>query len=113
VREMTQGLKIDYKKKLEKSTDVEDPNSCKDFYLDGQQRSSHKILSLQKRIKSKDKIILLIGPLERRQKYEKAITFPSKIWPILSFLQLQVFLKAFYTKNKKFPCQLFLATALN
>lgn len=45
--------------------------------------------------------------------FHRAFIAPSATWHALHYYPLVVALDACYTKNRKFPCQLFLATVLD
>jgi hypothetical protein len=111
---MLHGLKTDYKLNANYHQMYRAQERVKDLYLGGQRKNFHMIPSLLDRIKYKD-IDSITGWSTRENSsiFEREFICPLATRKALSYLQPQVSLDACHTKNRKFPCQLFLATALD
>ncbi|CAM6127471.1 unnamed protein product [Calypogeia fissa] len=104
---------MDYKKTTNYLQAWRAKDTVKDWYLGGQQASFHKIPASLARLKEVDPDNVVDWATEDHSNvFKRAFFCPSATCNMLQFCQPLVALDACHTQNKKYPTQVFLATAL-
>lgn len=114
MKEVQSGLCMDYKKSTNYYQMWRAKDLVRDWYLGRQRRSFHLIPSLLDRIKEVDLDAVVDWSTQGDTKvFNRAFVCPSAMRNAMKYCQLVVCLDACHTKNRRFPMQLFMATALD
>lgn len=114
VKELINGLKMDYKKSTNYQQMFKARELVRDWYLGDQHESFHKIPTLLDRIKEVDtECVVDWAAGDETRVFKRAFICPSATRDALRYTQSVICLDACHTKNKKYPSQLFVAIVLD
>jgi hypothetical protein len=114
VKEVLLGFQQDYKRNANYKQVWRAKDHIRDWYLGGQKKSFYMMPALLETIQAvDDRAFVTWNSEDAENTFMRAFICPGATRDILSCLQPLVCLDACHSKNRKYPTQIFLATALD